>query len=76
MAGGRRLCLMNMLLHGSGERTGETTVSSADTLISPPSETDDYVLANPSFGKKNPMRSTDAAGEQETGDLTSNRQDL
>ena len=44
VAGTRRLCLMNMLLHGIGEMTGETAVSPADALISPPSETFDYVL--------------------------------
>ena len=39
VAGTRRLCLMNMLLHGIGEMTGETAVSPADALISPPPET-------------------------------------
>ena len=54
VAGTRRLCLMNMLLHGIGEITGETGVSPADALISPPSDTFDYVLANPPFGKRAP----------------------
>ena len=76
VAGTRRLCLMNMLLHGIGEMTGETAVSPTDALISPPSETFDYVLANPPFGKKSSMRFTNAEGEQETDDLTYNRQDF
>ena len=76
VAGTRRLCLMNMLLHGIGEITGETAVSPADALISPPSETFDYVLANPPFGKKSSMSFTNADGEQETDDLTYNRQDF
>ena len=76
VAGTRRLCLMNMLLHGIGEMTGETAVSPADALISPPSRTFDYVLANPPFGKKSSMSFTNADGEQETDDLTYNRQDF
>ena len=76
VAGTRRLCLMNLLLHGIGEMTGETAISPADALISPPSETFDYVLANPPFGKKSSMSFTNAEGEQETDDLTYNRQDF
>ena len=76
VAGTRRLCLMNLLLHGIGEITGETAISPADALISPPSETHDYVLANPPFGKKSSMSFTNAEGEQETEDLTYNRQDF
>ena len=76
VAGTRRLCLMNMLLHGIGEMTGDAPVSAADALISPPSATFDYVLANPPFGKKSSMSFTNAEGEQETDDLTYNRQDF
>ena len=76
VAGTRRLCLMNLLLHGIGEMTGETAVSPADALVSPPSETFDYVLANPPFGKKSSMSFTNTDGEQETDDLTYNRQDF
>ena len=76
VAGTRRLCLMNLLLHGIGEITGDTTISPADALISPPSKTFDYVLANPPFGKKSSMSFTNADGEQETDDLTYNRQDF
>ena len=76
VAGTRRLCLMNMLLHGIGEMTGETAVAPADALISPSAETFDYVLANPPFGKKSSMSFTNADGEQETDDLTYNRRDF
>ena len=76
VAGTRRLCLMNMLLHGIGEMTGETAVAPTDALISPPSETFDYVLANPPFGKKSSMSFTNADGEQETDDPTYSRQDF
>ena len=76
VAGTRRLCLMNLLLHGIGEMTDETPISPADALISPPSETFDYVLANPPFGKKSTVSFTNAGGEQETDGLTYNRQDF
>ena len=76
VAGTRRLCLMNMFLHGIGEMAGEPSVSPADALISSPSNTVDLVLANPPFGKKSSMTFTNAEGEQETEDLTYNRQDF
>ena len=76
VAGTRRLCLMNMFLHGIGEMTGETPVSPADALVAPSSETFDYVLANPPFGKRSSMSFTNSEGEQETDDLTYNRQDF
>ncbi len=76
VAGTRRLCLMNMFLHGIGDITGDNLISPADALISPPSDTVDYVLANPPFGKKSSMSFTNADGEQETDDLTYNRQDF
>jgi len=76
VAGTRRLCLMNMFLHGIGEMTGDTLISPADSLISSPSETFDCVLANPPFGKKSSMSFTNDDGEQETEELTYNRQDF
>lgn len=76
VAGTRRLCLMNMFLHGIGEMAGDPSVSPADALISSPSDTVDLVLANPPFGKKSSMTFTNAEGEQETEDLTYNRQDF
>lgn len=76
VAGTRRLCLMNMFLHGIGDMASEPTVSPTDALISSPADTFDYVLANPPFGKKSSMTFTNAEGEQETDDLTYNRQDF
>ena len=76
VANTRRLCLMNMFLHGIGEMTGETAISPADALVSPPYRTFDYVLANPPFGKKSSMSFTNAEGEQATDSLTYNRQDF
>ena len=42
----------------------------------PVPQTYDYVLANPPFGKKSSMSFTNEEGEQETEDLTYNRQDF
>jgi len=72
----RRMCLMNMFLHNIGEIDGESSISSTDALISPPSHTVDMVLANPPFGKKSSMTFTNEEGEQEKDDLTYNRQDF
>ncbi|RYZ79121.1 MAG: SAM-dependent DNA methyltransferase, partial [Proteobacteria bacterium] len=73
----RRLCLMNLFLHNVGELTQDDVfVSSTDALITPPTETFDYVLANPPFGKKSSMTITNEEGEQEKEDLTYNRQDF
>lgn len=76
VAGTRRLCLMNLFLHNIGEIDGESCVSSADALIAPATETVDYVLANPPFGKKSSMTFTNEDGEQEKDELTYNRQDF
>lgn len=75
VANTRRLCLMNMVLHGIGEMTGDSPVSPADALVAPAPDTYDYVLANPPFGKKSSMTFTTDEGESE-GDLTYNRQDF
>ncbi|WP_340160746.1 class I SAM-dependent DNA methyltransferase [uncultured Hoeflea sp.] len=76
VANTRRMCLMNMFLHNIGEIDGESLVSPNDALVAPPSQTYDYVLANPPFGKKSSMSFTNDEGEQETDDLTYNRQDF
>jgi type I restriction enzyme M protein len=76
VANTRRLCLMNMFLHNIGEIDGESMVSSNDALIAPSPRSVDYVLANPPFGKKSSMSFTNEEGEQETDDLTYNRQDF
>lgn len=76
VANTRRMCLMNMFLHNIGEMGGDSFVAPTDALVSPPSETFDYVFANPPFGKKSSMNFTNEEGEQETDDLTYNRADF
>lgn len=76
VAGTRRLCLMNLFLHNIGEIDGESLISPTDALVAQPSESFDYVLANPPFGKKSSMTFTNEEGEQEKDDLTYNRQDF
>jgi type I restriction enzyme M protein len=76
VANTRRMCLMNMFLHNIGEIDGQATVSPNDSLVAPPAQSFDYVLANPPFGKKSSMSFTNEEGEQETDDLTYNRQDF
>ncbi len=76
VANTRRMCLMNMFLHNIGEIDGESFISSVDALISDEGIRYDYVLANPPFGKKSSMTSTNEAGEQEKQDLSYNRQDF
>ena len=76
VANTRRMCLMNMFLHNIGEIDGEATVSPNDALVAQSSVSYDYVLANPPFGKKSSMSFTNAEGEQDTDDLTYNRQDF
>ncbi len=72
----RRMCLMNMFLHNIGEMDGDSSISSTDALISEAERQYDYVLANPPFGKKSSMSSTNKEGEQEKQDLNYNRQDF
>jgi type I restriction enzyme M protein len=76
VASTRRLCLMNLFLHGIGEIEGNSAIASTDALIAAPSQTFDYVLANPPFGKKSSMTFTNEEGEQEKEDLVYNRQDF
>jgi len=45
-------------------------------LVAAPSQTFDYILANPPFGKKSSMSFTNEDGEQEKDELTYNRQDF
>jgi len=76
VANTRRLCLMNMFLHNIGEIDGDVPISPNDALVAPSNRSFDYVLANPPFGKKSSMSFTNEEGEQETDDLTYNRQDF
>ncbi len=77
VANTRRLCLMNLFLHGIGDISAkESFISSEDALLSTPKTTFDYVLANPPFGKKSSMTITNEEGEEEKDDLIYNRQDF
>ncbi|WP_341937993.1 class I SAM-dependent DNA methyltransferase [Marinimicrobium sp. C2-29] len=76
VANTRRMCLMNMFLHNIGEIDGDSLVSPNDALVAASDKTFDYVLANPPFGKKSSMSFTNEEGEQETDELTYNRQDF
>jgi type I restriction enzyme M protein len=76
VANTRRLCLMNMFLHNIGEIDGDVLISSNDALVAASDTSYDYVLANPPFGKKSSMSFTNDEGEEETDDLTYNRQDF
>lgn len=72
----RRLCLMNLLLHGIGSIDGEPPIRPDDALLSAPSSAVDYVLTNPPFGKKSTMTVTNGEGKQEKEDFVYNRQDF
>lgn len=76
VASTRRLALMNLFLHGIGEITGESVISPNDSLVSSPSKTVDYVLANPPFGTKSSMTFTNDDNKKVKDDLTYNRQDF
>lgn len=76
VANTRRLCLMNMFLHNIGAIDGDVLISPNDALVAPSGRSYDYVLANPPFGKKSSMSFTNEEGEEETDDLTYNRQDF
>ena len=76
VAGTRRLCLMNMYLHGIGEIDGEPRISPNDALITDSGDRYDYVLANPPFGKKSSMTITNEDGSVEKQELKYSRQDF
>ena len=67
---------MNMFLHNIGEIDGDVLISPNDSLVAPSSQSYDFVLTNPPFGKKSSMTFTNDEGEEETDDLTYNRQDF
>lgn len=76
VASTRRLALMNCFLHNIGDFESETFISSTDSLVADTGLRVDYVLANPPFGKKSSMTFTNEEGEQDSEDLTYNRQDF
>lgn len=59
-----RLASMNLLLHGLGSISGDSLISSKDSLIADPGERWSVVLANPPFGRSS---STDAGGGGDDG---------
>ena len=71
----RRLCLMNLFLHGISAVDGEPAIDRADALVSEPKTRFDYVLANPPFGKKSSMTITNEESEADREALTYERQD-
>ncbi|MEI6874358.1 MAG: class I SAM-dependent DNA methyltransferase [Spirochaetota bacterium] len=76
VANTRRLCLMNLFLHGVGGIDGDIPISGADSLVADTGLRADYVLTNPPFGKKSSMTITNEAGEEEREELVYNRQDF
>jgi type I restriction enzyme M protein len=76
VANTKRICLMNLFLHGIGDIGSQSFISSEDALLAPPKTTYDYILANPPFGKKSSMTITNEEGEEEKEDLVYNRQDF
>lgn len=72
-----RLCLMNLFLHGIGDINSSTLpVERKDSLLNKPSQTFDYVLANPPFGRKSSLTFTNENDEEESEDLVYNRSDF
>jgi type I restriction enzyme M protein len=76
VANTRRMALMNLFLHNIGDFESDSFISSADALVSDTGLRADYVLANPPFGKKSSMTFTNDEGEQDSEELTYNRQDF
>lgn len=72
----RRMALMNLFLHNIGDFESENFISPADSLVADTGLRVDYVLTNPPFGRKSSMTITNDAGDEETEDLTYNRQDF
>ncbi|UZH10930.1 type I restriction-modification system subunit M [Halomonas sp. BDJS001] len=76
VASTRRLCLMNLFLHGIGEVDGEPRIDRADALAVEPDKKVDYVLANPPFGRKSSITITNEESEEDKSALTIERQDF
>lgn len=68
---------MNLFLYNIGKMDSDRLpITRGDSLLSKPSETFDYVLANPPFGRKSSITFTNEEGEEEKEDLYVNRQDF
>lgn len=71
-----RLALMNLFLHNVGDMDHESPIQRDDSLRTQPSESFDYVLTNPPFGKKSSITVTNEDGEEKREALIYNRQDF
>jgi type I restriction enzyme M protein len=69
-----RLCVMNLYLHGIGDR--ETPVTVADALAADPGERFDLVLTNPPFGKKSSVTIMNEEGKTDKAQLSYTRDDF
>ncbi|MFN8483221.1 MAG: class I SAM-dependent DNA methyltransferase [Anaerolineae bacterium] len=58
-----RLCVMNLYLHGIGDRGGDSPIHVGDSLASDPGDRFDMVLTNPPFGKKSSVTFVTDEGE-------------
>jgi type I restriction enzyme M protein len=59
-----RLCAMNLFLHGIGGSDGAPALEVRDSLVSPPPNPVELVLANPPFGRKGSLtRGGDSSGD-------------
>jgi hypothetical protein len=76
-----RLCAMNLFLHGIGGADMNATppIEVRDSLLTPPSDTVDMVLANPPFGREAVVQMIGADGKTIAGagaDAAISRQDF
>ncbi|MFA0964707.1 N-6 DNA methylase [Roseivirga sp. BDSF3-8] len=72
-----KLGLMNLFLHNIGKMDSHRLpITRGDSLLTKPSESFDYVLANPPFGRKSSVTYTNEEGDEEKEDLYVNRQDF
>lgn len=71
-----RLALMNLFLHNVGDMDHASPVQRDDSLRAQPTDSFDYVLTNPPFGKKSSITVTNEEGEEKREALTYNRQDF
>ena len=74
--GTARLAQMNLLLHGIGQASGDELVEVRDALAEAPDRRATLVLANPPFGRKSGLSSTDAAGRTTRDDDSYARRDF
>ncbi len=71
-----RLALMNLFLHNVGDMDHASPVQRDDSLRAQPTDSFDYVLTNPPFGKKSSITVTNEEGGEKREALTYNRQDF